>query len=133
MKGNQKGSGRPRLGKNKTYTPQKTRNYEYLVKFSYLSVTSDKIVDNAIKITIRAFFEPPKSTSKKKYKELIGQPYIKKPDADNIAKVILDGLNGIAYKDDNQVSELIVHKIYGTKAKTEVEITEITEENRWKY
>lgn len=102
-------------------------NYEYLVKFSYLEVTNDKLVDCPIKIKIKAYFEPPKSTSKKKYKELMGQPYTKKPDADNICKSILDGLNGIAYTDDNQVAELEIKKLYSDRARTEVEINKIGE------
>lgn len=93
-----------------------------------MSLTNDKIVDKPIKIKIKAYFEPPKSTSKKKYKELIGQSYTKKPDIDNIAKAILDGLNGIAYTDDNQVSDLEVQKIYGERARTEVEIEEIEDD-----
>ncbi|WXL80106.1 RusA family crossover junction endodeoxyribonuclease [Clostridium perfringens] len=36
----------------------------------------------------------------------------KKPDADNIGKIILDSLNGIAYKDDSQIIELSVIKSY---------------------
>ena len=36
----------------------------------------------------------------------------KKPDADNIGKVVLDALNGIAYEDDKQVIELRVSKQY---------------------
>lgn len=105
-------------------------NYENLVRFSYLQVTNDKLVDCPIKIKIKAYFEPPKSTSKKKYKELMGQPYTKKPDIDNIAKAILDGLNGIAYTDDNQISELEVQKMYGDRARTEVEIER---REQWKY
>lgn len=37
---------------------------------------------------------------------------LKKPDADNVAKIILDALNGIAYLDDKQVVDLGVHKSY---------------------
>ena len=37
----------------------------------------------------------------------------KKPDVDNITKSILDSLNGIAYKDDSQVTGLEVMKEYG--------------------
>ena len=37
----------------------------------------------------------------------------KKPDADNIAKVVCDALNGLAYKDDAQVIDLTVHKRFG--------------------
>ena len=55
----------------------------------------------------------------------MGQPYTKRPDIDNLAKAILDGLNGIAYTDDNQVAELEIQKLYSDKARTEVEIIEI--------
>jgi Holliday junction resolvase RusA-like endonuclease len=127
VEGKPTGKGRPRLGRYGTYTPQKTVNYENLVKFSYLQVTNDKLVDCPIKIKIKAYFEPPKSISKKKYKELMGQPYTKKPDADNICKSILDGLNGIAYTDDNQVAELEIQKLYSDRARTEVEINKIGE------
>lgn len=33
-----------------------------------------------------------------------------KPDVDNLAKAVLDALNGIAFADDSQVGELIVGK-----------------------
>ena len=36
----------------------------------------------------------------------------KKPDVDNIAKVICDVLNGIAYHDDTQIVSLNVSKVY---------------------
>lgn len=36
----------------------------------------------------------------------------KKPDVDNIAKVVLDGLNNFVFKDDNQVSKIFVEKKY---------------------
>ena len=51
--------------------------------------------------------------------------YTKKPDADNIAKIILDSLNGLAYKDDSQVSALMVLKDYGTENKIIVELEEV--------
>ena len=125
VEGKPVGKGRPRLAKYGVYTPTKTINYEYLVKFSYLQITNEKIIDGAIKIEIWAYFEPNKSDSQKKQKELIGKPYNKKPDIDNIAKSILDGLNGIAYKDDNQITELILHKLYDNHARAEIEITEV--------
>ena len=119
--------GRPRLGKFGTYTPSKTINYENLVKISYLNVQDDKLYDKAIKIEIWAIFEPTKTErkSKKKYTELLGQPYTKKPDIDNIAKSILDALNDVAYDDDSHIAELIVHKLYGEQAKAIIEIKEV--------
>lgn len=50
-------------------------------------------------------------------------------DIDNLAKSLLDGLNGIAWYDDMQVSRLILEKEYvGTKQEehAEVEIHEIS-------
>lgn len=37
-----------------------------------------------------------------------------KPDADNVSKIILDALNGLAYYDDNQVTDLTIYKQYAT-------------------
>ena len=37
----------------------------------------------------------------------------KKPDADNILKAVCDALNGFAWKDDAQVIEAHVRKVYG--------------------
>lgn len=49
----------------------------------------------------------------------------KKPDADNIAKAVLDGLNGVAFVDDSQVVALMVKKTYGLTPKVKVRIKEI--------
>lgn len=119
--------GRPRLSRYGTYTPAKTVNYENLVKISYLNQCDDKLTGKAIKMEIWAIFEPTKTEkkSKKKYQSLLGKPYIKKPDNDNIAKSICDALNEIAYDDDSNISELIVHKLYGEQAKAIIEIEEV--------
>lgn len=53
------------------------------------------------------------------------EEYTKKPDSDNVAKAILDSLNGLVYKDDNQVSELLVLKRYGDENKILVELEEL--------
>ena len=92
-----------------------------IISIEFLNVfTFDKESLNRKEIT-------PKSTSKKKYKELIGKPYTKYPDGDNICKAVCDGLNGIAFDDDKQISEIHVYKKYAKKACTVVEIEEIKE------
>jgi Holliday junction resolvase RusA-like endonuclease len=45
------------------------------------------------------------------YSEQLEQK-ITKPDVDNLAKAILDALNGVAYEDDSQVYSLEVQKWY---------------------
>ena len=48
----------------------------------------------------------------------------KKPDIDNIAKIILDALNKLAFKDDNQITKLEIEKKYGTEEKIFVKVEE---------
>ena len=46
----------------------------------------------------------------------------KKPDIDNIVKIILDAMNGIAFKDDTQITKLNVEKTYSTQEKVQIKI-----------
>ncbi len=39
-----------------------------------------------------------------------------RPDADKLARAVLDALTGILYKDDSQVARLDIHKEYGSWA-----------------
>lgn len=43
-------------------------------------------------------------------------------DLDNFEKTVLDALNGIAYDDDSQVTDLHCYKAYSDKNKTTIEI-----------
>ena len=121
------GKGRPRLGRFGTYTPQKTANYETLVKYTFARLFPNvRPTDKPIKARITAVFIIPKSYTKKQITEITNKPvYVKKPDCDNIAKIILDSLNGIAYVDDNQVCDLVIKKCYGEQEKVIVELEEI--------
>ena len=51
--------------------------------------------------------------------------YNHKPDLDNLAKIILDSLNGIAFDDDKQVVKLEVEKYYSDRPRAEIWLTEI--------
>ena len=111
------GKGRPRFSKGRTYTPIKTKNYEHLVgeaarlemRFQGIDLT-----EQPVKLHILAQFEIPKSWPKwKRQAALLGIYTPGRPDIDNVAKAVLDAFNGIVYKDDSQVYELTVKKIYG--------------------
>lgn len=127
------GKERPRQGKNGFYTPRKTKEFEDKVKQSFISKypIDLKYMLKPFRAKIKVFYEPAKSKSRKEKTRLIEERvYTKKPDCDNIAKAILDGLNGLAYKDDSQVVELIIGKYYSVFNKIEVELETIeTEEN----
>ena len=124
--GEPQGKGRPRFstrgGFVKTYTPEKTASYENFVKLCYLNKYKGQKLDGEIIAEIIAYFSIPKSFSKKKRLEAIEGKIkpTKKPDTDNIAKTILDSLNGIAFEDDKQVVALLVNKLYGEEAKVVV-------------
>ncbi len=124
--GEPQGKGRPRFstrgGFVKTYTPEKTASYENFVKLCYLNKYKGKKLDGEIIAEIIAYFSIPNIFSKKKRSEAIEGKIMptKKPDTDNIAKTILDSLNGIAFEDDKQVVALLVKKLYGEEAKVVV-------------
>ena len=51
-------------------------------------------------------------------------PHNKKPDCDNMGKICLDALNGIAYPDDAQISSLYITKRYGKNPMAKILIKE---------
>ncbi|EGT3840206.1 RusA family crossover junction endodeoxyribonuclease, partial [Clostridioides difficile] len=50
----------------------------------------------------------------------------KKPDIDNVVKIIADSLNEIAYKDDTQIVEVVASKYYSDKPRVEVILEDIS-------
>lgn len=120
--------GRPRLGKWGTYTPQKTVNYEQLVKVSYLQTEREKFIcGEQLKMEVVAIFAIPKSASKKIREKMILQEMrpIKKPDVDNLFKICADSLNGLAYHDDSQIVSATIDKFYGEEPRVDILITEM--------
>ena len=75
---------------------------------------------------IQAFYSVPKSASKKKRAAMLNgmaRP-IKKPDMDNVVKIIADSLNGIAYHDDTQIVDCQIRKFYSETPRVVVTIKE---------
>lgn len=106
------GKGRPRFTREgHTYTPTQTMLYERKVRKAYQD--ADGIMfDGAVYVEIEAIFGVQKSASKKQREARLrgDEIAIKKPDIDNITKIVLDALNGLAWKDDTQVVSLRVIK-----------------------
>jgi Holliday junction resolvase RusA-like endonuclease len=135
IKGKPQGKARPRVTRHGTYTPQTTKDYEEWVKASfwqaYHSFKKKPSIplfkaDECVCAEITAYFEVTKSWSKKKRAAAIEgrlRPTVK-PDTDNIAKIIFDSLNGLAYHDDKQVVRCNVDKWYGDVAGVSVKVKE---------
>ena len=111
IEGKIKGKARPRIYNGHAFTPKDTVNYENWVKLCYQQQCGE-LLQGSIRANIIAYYKIPKSYSKKRVQAIReGKEYPqKKPDADNIAKIILDSLNKIAFDDDSQITELTVLK-----------------------
>lgn len=123
------GKARPRFGNGRAYDPKSNRAYEAMVRKAFLEAGGEDHAISArpISIYISACYPPPSRASKKDRADMLAgkiYPTIK-PDLDNIAKSIMDALNGLAYIDDKQVIALILNKRYTEDAKTIVTIGEI--------
>ncbi|MCI2779170.1 RusA family crossover junction endodeoxyribonuclease [Clostridium perfringens] len=108
-----RGKARPRICRGHAFTPKDTVKYEKLVRDCYKK-QGGRYLEGPIKALIIAYYKIPKSYSKKRVQAIrdgLEKP-TKKPDVDNIAKIILDSLNGVAYKDDSQIVDLRIIKSY---------------------
>lgn len=128
ISGEPKGKGRPRMSTKtgRAYTPKDTIEYENWVRMCYINGSNEEMFTGQVKARINAYYSIPKSTSKKKRDEMtlqLIQP-TKKPDLDNVAKSILDSINGVAYKDDSQVVSLTINKYYSDVPRVELELWE---------
>lgn len=114
IEGKPVGKGRPRFWNGHAVTPQATRDYEKRVALAYKECNLPLFETEPLEVEIIAKYPIPKQTRKADRELMMERKIIptKKPDIDNIAKIILDGLNGVAYTDDNQVCRLSVRKEY---------------------
>ena len=133
------GKARARTCRNgHTYTPDNTVLYENLVKTEFLRqcgrgqrIRSDD-TRRAISMQITAVYPVPASYPKRDKAAALAGDLLptKKPDADNVAKVIADALNGLAYDDDAQITDLLVLKRYGEDPEVRVKLWPISGEGR---
>ena len=127
--GNIVGKARPRINTytGRAYTPTKTKDYECLVEQYFLLKYPKFIpIKSRVCIKIIAYFKIPKNATKKQKEEMINNELspTKKPDIDNIIKIILDAMNKFAFQDDNQITKIEVEKKYTEEEKIYLKIEE---------
>ena len=109
--------GRPRFYRRGSFVvatdPKASKVYkadiQYLAQKHKEDNNIDELLDGPLGLDIMAYFPCPKSRWRKT-KPRPEEHHAKRPDADNIAKAIKDGLTGVFYHDDSQISELIIRK-----------------------
>ena len=122
------GKQRPRVTRSHTYTPKKTVDYEKHVKAQFqLAYPKHKLIETPVRMVIIACMAIPKKTSKKNLSKMASGQLCptKKPDIDNIIKIVADALNKVAYLDDKQIVSLACEKIFSDKPRVEIEISEV--------
>lgn len=115
-------------GKLRTYTPKTTATYENLVKLK-AEENFKHPIDGSISLAIRFYLPRPKRLiwKRRPMPEIYSD---KRPDIDNLAKAVIDGLNGIAFKDDGQIADLHITKKFHAgddEPKTIVIVSNVTE------
>ena len=106
-----RGKGRVRFVRQtgRTYTPDATAEAMEKVRAAYERAARDGAMAPSgvpVLVSIDTWRPLPRSRPKR----VAFEPDVYKPDADNVAKLVLDALNGTAWHDDTQVTDLEVHK-----------------------
>ena len=113
-----------------TYTPEKTANYETTVKiFASAAMVGHAPINRPVCMMVNIYMQIPASWSKRKqFLANCGMvAATKKPDADNILKILKDACNGIVWVDDAQVIEIHLYKRYSDTPRAEVVIEEFSD------
>jgi Holliday junction resolvase RusA-like endonuclease len=121
------GKGRPRLGKGRVHTPEKTRAWEKKAAFEARRQYHGEPLEGPIDIDVQATFSVPKSWPL--WKQLQAEDgmvvHTIKPDASNVLKAVEDALQGIVFRDDSQIAALSIEKWYGAMPGIQVNISKI--------
>jgi len=128
--GEPRGKARPRFvthnGYSRAYTDKNTVSYENNIKAMFKRAHPNKSFPEGMMLDLRviAYFGIPVSTSQKKRAAMIAGEIrpTKKPDADNILKIVADSLNGLAYHDDAQLVDTQIRKYYSANPRIEITI-----------
>ena len=123
------GKQRPRVNTytGNIYTPNSTKDYEeYIRQCFFLKYPKNKTLEGRVKVEIIAYIKIPNNVKKQENEKMLKGELspTKKPDIDNIAKVVLDSINKYVIKDDKQVTKISVEKIYGKEEKLYIKIEE---------
>lgn len=113
--------GRPRFarlptGFIRTYTPKATSDFENSVRaIAGRAMDGKTLLDGPVSVRIQFNMQIPKWWPKKKRQaaSIFAILPTTKPDLDNLAKSVLDAINGIVFADDSQITDLIITKRYG--------------------
>ena len=113
-----------------TYTPEKTRTYETLIKDAAIeAMGSSEPLETPVSLYLYIRVPIPASATKKRLQAISDgtEKPIRKPDASNILKSVEDGMNSVIYKDDSQIVNIHVTKVYSSVPGVDICVKECLE------
>jgi len=128
--GEPQGKARPVVTRTgHAFTPKKTVTYEAEIVGAYRAAYPDRVLWEKgvpLRLRVNAYYGIPKSATKRERAAMLAGEIspTKKPDFDNIGKIVSDALNGIAYHDDAQITDGKVRKEYSEEPRIVVWICE---------
>ena len=101
-------------GHARIFTPKTTEAYEKEIRAAWIRNNGDKPEEGPLMARIYFGLPIPKSETKANKLQMLQKKVFptKRPDLDNMAKAVLDALNGVAYKDDCQIVTMLSRKNY---------------------
>ena len=109
------------------YTPQKTVDFESMVAWHARAAMAGKpLYEGALIVTLYYGIPIPKSLEPRIKRGEIVYP-TSRPDMDNYEKSVLDGMNGVVYKDDSQIVATFHKKRYTRNPRVVISVDSATE------
>jgi len=134
------GKGRPRVGtvsgRARVFTPAKTVAYENLIAHAAQQAMAGRpLIDGPVSCAIAIDAPIPASWSKRKQAAALAGELMPttKPDLDNVVKAIFDGCNGVLWRDDVLIVDLVARKRYGATPGVRVMITAVGATPAWPH
>lgn len=129
------GKGRARFGNGRVFTPKATEIAENWVRMCWRDASADRIDDGPVVLKVTAVMERPQAHYRKSIGGLSAagrrspKP-TRKPDIDNVWKLVADALNGHAFRDDSQITRAAVDKRWANPGETEHLTVSIREDSQ---
>lgn len=102
------GQARPRFSRatGRPYERREMREYKSAIAGAWSAACGGPPLEGPVAVEVHAYRPLPEGRPAR----AAGEPWTCRPDADNVAKAVLDALNGLAWRDDSQVVSLAVRK-----------------------
>ncbi len=101
-------SARLKTGKTIHYTPEQTETWENILYSRSLAYKPDKPLDCPLSVYLHFWLPRPKNPKNKLHP-------VTRPDLDNLAKSVIDALNGVFWVDDSRIVLKGLRKAYATE------------------